>query len=150
MNPTRTSSHELIMDDATRRYLINPRIQSLGTPYVVDKEQVLTITAQLLDRNDLTGTLRETFDAYVGACMDYNMQRVQPPVIPAPMQCDNLLLPPKRLTTFVVRKKNLHLVHATAQPAAVRPPSASGEGDVPANVRRGSDKTSLQIDAKLA
>jgi hypothetical protein len=95
------------MDDATRRYLIRPRIQSLRVPYVVDKAQVLDITSQLLDRNDLTGTLRDAFDAYVGACMEYNMQRVQPPALPPPIPCDNLLLPPKKLSTFVVRKKTV-------------------------------------------
>jgi hypothetical protein len=98
------------MDDATRRYLISPRIHSLRVPYAIDKTQVMEITSQLLDRNDLTGTLRDAFDAYVGACMEYNMQRVSPVVIPAPIACDSILLPPKKLTHFV-RKKNLRLIH---------------------------------------
>ena len=130
----------LKMDDATRRYLISPRIQTLRVPYVVDKAQVLEITSQLLDRNDLTGTLREAFDAYVGACMEYNMQRVVPPSTPAPIPCDNFLLPPKKLSTFVVRKKNLHLVHEKHSEVL-----AVSEGDNPGNVpaaggRRASQK----------
>lgn len=133
------------MDDATRRYLISPRIQTLRVPYVVDKGQVLEITSQLLDRNDLTGTLRDSFDAYVGACMEYNMQRIVPPPTPAPIPCDNLLLPPKKLSTFVVRKKNLHLVHEKHAEAEVL---AVSEGDNPGNVPaadgRGASKKGVQ------
>jgi len=103
------------MDDATRRYLINPRIHSLRVPYAIDKSQVLEITSQLLDRNDLTGTLRDAFDAYVGACMEYNMQRVNPVAPTIPIACDTLLLPPKRvLSNFVRKKKNVPPIHAAA------------------------------------
>ena len=131
------------MDDATRRYLISPRIQTLRVPYVVDKAQVLEITAQLLDRNDLTGTLREAFDAYVGACMEYNMQRVQPPTIPAPIPCDSLLLPPKRLSTFVVRRKNLPLVHGNGDAAVLAGREGGGAKDMPSGIRRGNAKGGL-------
>ena len=93
------------MDAATRQYLISPRIRTPGVPYVVDKAQVLEITSQLLDRNDLTGALRDAFDAYVGACMEYNMQRVTPQHSAPVIACDNLLLPPKKLSAFVIRKR---------------------------------------------
>jgi len=143
MGRRKTSSHPTFMDDATRRYLISPRIQSLRVPYAVDKAQVLEITSQLLDRNDLTGTLRDAFDAYVGACMEYNMQRVQPSVVPPPIPCDNLLLPPKRLSTFVVRKKNLLLKHGNSQGAVLAGREGVGAEHVPPALGRGNAKAGL-------
>ena len=145
------------MDDATRQFLIDPRIRPLRVPFSIDKAQVLEITAQLLDRNDLTGTLRDTFDAYVGACMEYNMQRVAVPTVQnVHYPCDNLLLPPKRLATFVVRK-NVRVVHGshathatldTEERGLPQDPLLAGNGrsctgNVSANKGRGNPKNAV-------
>ena len=142
------------MDDATRQYLINPRIRSLRVPYIIDKAQVLDITSKLLDRNDLTGALRDSFDAYVGACMEYNMQRITiPQVTVIPYTCDNLLLPPKRLDKFVIRK-NIRIVHEathTAKRGANTQKTNSlltgsngiGSGNLSAEFRCGHSKNSI-------
>jgi len=92
------------MDEATRKYLIPKKLIKLPVPFTVDKETVMEITSQLLDRNDLTGELREAFDAYIGACMEYNNQRHT--VVPATILAyDSILLPPKTISAFVKRTK---------------------------------------------
>jgi len=53
--------------------------------------------------------------------MEYNMQRMVVPATSPPIQCDNLLLPPKKLTAFV--KKNNRIMHATAKKSEVFPVS---------------------------
>jgi hypothetical protein len=75
--------------------------------------------------------------------MEYNMQRIVPTSTPAPIPCDNLLLPPKKLSTFVVRKKNLHLVHEKhAEVLTVI--EGDNPGNVPATDGRGASKKGVQ------
>ena len=96
------------MDDATRRYLIRPGLKTPAVPYVIDHARILALTAQLMDHK-LEGSIQDAFDAYVNACMTYlynrEFEQVGRPVAPV-TPYDNLLLPPKNIQAFVIRKKH--------------------------------------------
>jgi hypothetical protein len=86
-------------------------IKPLRTPFTVDKDAILKITSQLLEREIYHETLQETFCAYVEACMEYSLKKDAPAAHTGqPYPCDDLLLPPKKISTFVT-KKNINPFH---------------------------------------
>ena len=96
------------MDD--HRYFCRA-IKPLRTPFTVDKEKILKITTQLLEREIVHETLQETFGAYVEACMEYSIRKDAPlPCAAAPYPCDELLMPAKKITSFVTKKNVAHYV----------------------------------------
>jgi len=100
-------------------------VKPLRTPFTVDKDKILALTSQLLEREILHETLQETFGAYVEACMEYTLRREAPtPCVKAPYPCDDLLLPAKKISSFVTKKNVPH--YAKAQDKAEAPdPSSS-------------------------
>jgi hypothetical protein len=85
-------------------------MKPLRTPFTVDKEIVLKVTSQLLNREIAHESLNEAFGLYVEACMEYAVRKDAPPrCTSAPTPYDDLLLPPKKISTFV--KKNINPFH---------------------------------------
>lgn len=110
-------------------------MKPLRTPFTIDKEKIMKVTLQLLDREIVHETLQETFGAYVEACMEYSIRREAPlPCATAPYPCDGLLIPAKKISSFVTKKNVAHYVKApeeepqNAAPASSKP-QATGSSD---------------------
>ena len=102
------------MDDATLRYLIPKKIKIPGVPYVIDKTCVQDLTTRLLN-GDVPESLKDPFEAYVDACMTYNMRRESVSSAPSTPLFADTLCAPKRLTAFVKRKNNVLALYDRAK-----------------------------------
>lgn len=87
--------------------LVNPKRKYTVPSTIYDKSyniRILELTKSLLEQNQ-GGAIQETLDAYMAECMRYFKEQDKEQIkSPVKMDCDMIMLPYKKINTFVKKK----------------------------------------------